>query len=58
MQEKLLKNEEHVSASRILEEIEPLIRTYFVGKISFGGGGITYKLPNGQTFLIMTEEVN
>ncbi len=53
--EEVAKGEQPITASELLEEIEPLLDDYFIGKISFDGRGITYILPNGQKFLIKAE---
>lgn len=52
-----MNNETTVTAKDLLEEIKPLLKDYFVGEISSADDGITYRLPNGQSFLIKVEEV-
>lgn len=55
--EELLKNEPHVNADGLLAEIKPLLDDYFVGEIVLENGIITYRLPNGQKFILECREV-
>lgn len=41
-----------VSAEELAQEILPLLEDYFIGDFSSEGGAITYRLPDGQTFVI------
>ena len=50
--DKPAKHEPPVSANDLLAEIEPLLEEYFLGEITIDSEGITYRLPNGQTFLL------
>ncbi len=52
------KNEPPISASELIAEIKPLLDDYFIGDISFDGEEITYRLLNGQTFLLKAERVD
>lgn len=52
-----MEHETAITANGLLEEIKPLLEDYFVGETSSADGGILYRLPNGQSFLIKAEEV-
>ncbi len=56
-EEQEAKNEPPISASELIAEIKPLLDDYFIGDISFDGEEITYRLLNGQTFLLKAERV-
>ena len=51
------KSEPPVEACEILAEIEPLLKDYFKGEVSFDGKTLTYALMNGQKFKLSVEEV-
>lgn len=51
------KNEPPVLACDLLAEIEPLLKDYFKGEVSFDGKTLTYALMNGQKFKLSAEEV-
>ncbi|MDE7167946.1 MAG: hypothetical protein K2O28_03755 [Clostridia bacterium] len=51
------KNEAHFSAQSLLEELAPLIKSYFVGEPNFDGNSIDITFLNGQKFKIYAEEV-
>ncbi len=57
-EEQEAKNEPPISASELIAEIKPLLDDYFIGDISFDGEEITYRLLNGQTFLLKAERVD
>lgn len=44
-----------VKPSEILEELKPLMDDYFSGDISFDGKAITYRLPSGESILIIAK---
>ena len=44
--DELLKEEPHVKAESILEEILPFLKEYFIGEISFDWQAVFYRLPN------------
>ena len=50
--EQAAKNEMPVRAEEVLAEIFPLLKDYFVGEIALVDGSISYKLPNGQKFIL------
>lgn len=50
-------NEAPVSACELLDEIGPLLIDYFLGSFLRVENGITYRLPNGQKFIITAKEV-
>lgn len=50
-------NEEHFDAPSMLQEITPLINSYFITKLSFDGEAIYLTFLNGQKFRITAEEV-
>lgn len=55
--DELLKEEPHVKAESLLEEILPFLKEYFIGEISFDGKAVFYRLPNGQQFKITAQAV-
>ncbi len=55
--EKLIQYEKPITANELLAEIKPLLDDYFIGEIFFDGNGISYRLPNGQKFIIKAETV-
>jgi hypothetical protein len=52
-----LFNENKISKLDLLQEIEPLLKDYFIGDISIGKSAITYILQNGQIFNITATEI-
>lgn len=55
--DEIAKNEPHVEPCKLLAEIEPLLKDYFKGEVSFDGKNLTYALMNGQKFKLSAEEV-
>ena len=55
--ELLLKEEPPIKAESLLEELYPFLQEYFIGKLSFDGQAIFYRLPNGQRFKITAQRV-
>lgn len=55
--DELAKEEPPIKANSLLCEIMPLMEEYFIGKLSFDGQAILYRLPNGQKFKITSREV-
>ena len=51
-------NEKKVMSNEVLEELEPIMKDYFAGKISFKKTKILYRLPNGQVFRILARSEN
>lgn len=51
----IAEKEPPITASRLLEEILPLLEEYFIGEIGSGDNCIIYSLPNGQKFKITAE---
>ncbi len=41
----------------LLQEIEPLLHTYFLGNFGWNGGTLIGVFPNGQEFRISVEEI-
>ena len=54
---KAAENEAHFSAQSMLQEIAPLIKSYFIGEPVFDGNAIKITFLNGQKFKIYAEEV-
>ena len=51
------KGEERVSAESLLQEIEPLIREYFIGEVILENNEIKINLLNGQKFKMTLNEI-
>lgn len=54
--DELAKEEPPIEAGSLLEELMPFLKEYFIGKLSFDGQAIFYRLPNGQKFRITARE--
>ena len=54
---KAAENEAHFSAQSLLEELTPLIKSYFIAEPIFDGNAIIITFLNGQKFKIYAEEV-
>lgn len=50
-------NERHVKPLEILQEIEPLIKEYFIGEFSLESNALKINLKNGQQFRLIAAEV-
>ena len=57
-EELIAANEPPVSPQDLLDEIEPILKDYFVGQFHRGGNGLFYKLPNNQTFVFAVTDLN
>lgn len=53
---KELEGEGKIDCHSLLQEIEPLIKDYFLCDINLSGRGIELKFLNGQTFLLTVSE--
>jgi len=51
------ESESKISATNLIEEIEPILDDYFHGCIKRSGEGLIYQLPNGQKFVITAVEI-
>ena len=51
------KNEAHFSAQDLLEELAPLVRSYFFVNTEFDGQVINITCFNGQKFKVIAEEI-
>ena len=54
---KAAENEAHFSAQSLLQDITPLIRSYFIGEPVFDGNTINITFLNGQKFKIYAAEI-
>lgn len=52
------KNEPPISAKELLEEIFPLLKEHFEGKMVCTGRAINYIMPNGQEFIITARRIS
>ena len=55
--EELAVNEGTICAKELLEEIEPLLREYFIGGFELTAEAIILNFKNGQKFRLTVEEV-
>ncbi len=53
---KELEREGKIDCPALLQEIEPLIKDYFICDINLSERGIELKFLNGQTFLLTVSE--
>ncbi len=51
------ESESKISATNLIEEIEPILGDYFHGRIERSGEWLIYRLPNGQEFKITATEI-
>lgn len=53
---KAAENEAHFSAQSLLEEITPLIKSYFICEVKTEADKIEVSFPNGQKFDVYAKE--
>ncbi len=51
------KNETEISAADLVNEIMPLMKDVFEGRLYASGNTISYGLPNGQMFSVTVNEI-
>lgn len=50
-------NEENIKGLDILQELEPLLKEYFIGDFEIKGNTLNLKFKNGQSFRLAACEV-
>ena len=53
----IAKAEPPIAGKQLMQELLPLMQDYFVGDMRLERGGIVYRMPNGQRFLITAQRV-
>ena len=48
---------EHITPLQLLQEIEPLLKEYFIGEFEVKNNSLNMKFKNGQTFKLTIGEV-
>lgn len=48
---------EHITPLQLLQEIEPLLKEYFIGDFEIKNNALNMKFKNGQTFVLKICEV-
>ena len=48
---------EHITPLQLLQEIEPLLKEYFIGEFEVKSNALNMKFKNGQTFILKIGEV-